>query len=98
MLAFTLGQIREPGIALLLLAALREGSRRRSSGDRRAWAPLVPYLWRAFWRGLRARFLLPIALDDYLWLPIGSVRQRLGIEPWRGSLTPAALPPIAAPA
>jgi ubiquinone biosynthesis protein Coq4 len=93
MLAFTLGQIREPGIALLLGAALCEDAA-RSLARRRFGSPLAPYLWHAFWRGLRARFLLPVALEDYLWLPIGSVRQRLGIEPSQSSLTPAALPPV----
>ena len=95
LLAFTLGQLPQRGIASLLLASVREDVRRNWRDNRRPGSPLIPYLWRAFRHGRRARFLVSIAIEDYFWLPIGSVRQRLGIEPSERPLTHDALPPIA---
>ena len=95
MLGFTLGQRVQPRIAWHLLTAIREDLRVRWKNRRRPWTPLIPYLWRAFRRGRKARFLVPIILEDYLYLPIGTVRQRLGIVPLRRSLSSRALPPIA---
>lgn len=98
LLAFTLGQIRPRGLALLLWTAVREDLRANWRKRRRLWSPLPLYLWRAFRHGRRARFLMAIAIEDYFWLPIGSVRQRLGIEPEPRSLTRDSLPPVAVPA
>jgi hypothetical protein len=97
-LAFTLGQIPQRGIASVLLASVHEDLRQNWRDRRRPWSSLIPYLWRAFWHGRRARFLVSIAIEDYFWLPIGSVRQRLEIEPSECALTRDALPPIAVPA
>ena len=97
MLAFTLGQRVQPRIAWHLLSAVREDLRLCWRRRRRPWTPLIPYLWRAFRRGRKARFLVPIILEDYLYLPIGTVRERLGIVPLRRSLSSRALPPIAVP-
>jgi ubiquinone biosynthesis protein COQ4 len=95
MLAFTLGQRVQPRLAWLLLSAVREELGACWRTRRRLWTPLIPYLWRAFRRGRRARFLVPVVLEDYLYLPIGTVRQRLRIEPLRRSLSSRALPPVA---
>jgi ubiquinone biosynthesis protein COQ4 len=97
MLAFTLGQRVQPRIAWHLLSAIREDLRVCWKNRLGPWTPLIPYLWRAFRRGRKARFLVPIILEDYLYLPIGTVRERLGIVPLRRSLS-RALPPIAVPA
>ena len=79
LLAFTYGQSVARGIPLVLLGVVLEDLASNWRKRRRLWSPLVPYLWRAFRRGRRAHFLLPILVEDYLDLPIGAVRQRLGI-------------------
>ncbi len=98
LLAFTYGQSVARGIPLVLLGVVLEDLASNWRKRRRLWSPLVLYLWRAFRRGRRAHFLLPILVEDYLYLPIGAVRQRLGIVPLGRPLTPEALPPIAAAA
>jgi ubiquinone biosynthesis protein COQ4 len=95
MLAFTLGQRVEPRIAWRLLSAIVEDLRGCWKRGGHPWTPLIPYLWSACWRGRKARFLVPIILEDYLDLPIGTVRQRLGIDPVQRSLSSQALPPVA---
>lgn len=97
MLAFTFGQIPQRGIGRLLVEAVREDLRRTWRQERRIRSPLVPYLWRAFLHGRRARFLLPLQVEELFYLPIGSVRQRLGIVPAERPLSRLAMPPVAVP-
>lgn len=80
MLAFTYGQSGARGVGLQLLRAVVLDVRRSWSERRRPWSPLIPYLWEAYRHGRKADFLVPVMLEDYLYLPIGSVRQRLHIE------------------
>ena len=72
--------------------------RNRWRDERRLGSPLVPYLWRAYRAGRKARFLVPLVLEDEFETPLDELRQRLGIEPLRVSLNAAALPSIATPA
>ena len=60
-------------------------------------SPLVSFMWRAYRAGRRARFLAPLVVEDLLEMPLGEARELLGIEPLRESISPDALPPIAAP-
>ena len=98
LLAFTLGQTRSPRLARVLLRVAGRDLAASFRGRRRPWSPLLRYLWRAWRRGRRARFLLPVAVEDYWILPLDAVRQRLGIEPASGPALRGALPPIAEPA
>lgn len=96
LLAFTYGQSRARGVLLQLLRAVASDVLASWHAHRRPWSPLIPYLWRAARRGRKARFLVPVVLEDYLHLPIGSVRQRFEIEPLEGPFSRDVLPPIAA--
>jgi ubiquinone biosynthesis protein COQ4 len=91
-LAFTLGQGHLRGVGPVLARWLRLAQGRHRAHRN---VPLARYLWRAYRCGRRARFLAPLALEDYFGLPIDSVRQRLRIEPCEESLDADALPPIA---
>jgi ubiquinone biosynthesis protein COQ4 len=72
-LAFTFGQIRNPGVGLIVLAAAVLGSR----GDRFRWQR---YLFRAWRRGRRARWLPAVRYEELLARPLGEVRAALGID------------------
>jgi ubiquinone biosynthesis protein COQ4 len=93
-LAFTLGQGHLRGVAPALAASLKL-ARDRSRDGRSHRVPLARYLWQAYRRGRRARFLAPLELEEYFTLPIDSVRQRLRIDPCEEALDAEALPPIA---
>lgn len=98
LLAFSLGQTGSRGLA----AHLREviwGEIRFAwrTGDPE-WRHRLGYLWHAWRRGRRARLLVAVPLEDYLSLPLDSVRQRLGIDPAAEPYSGHSLPPIAVPA
>jgi ubiquinone biosynthesis protein COQ4 len=73
-LAFTFGQIGNWGIGLIVLAAAVLGPR----GDRFSWQL---YLFKAWRRGRRARWLPGVRYEQLLALPLADVRARLGIDP-----------------
>ena len=97
-LAFTQGQIPNPGVALILLAAIALGPKDLSL----SWPR---YLYRAWRRGRRAALLTSVAYEDLLPLPLKEVRTRLQIQPAsqahpegiiianRGDAEPFAVPP-----
>ncbi len=97
-LAFSVGQMGTRGFAYILLAVVWESVRTHWREERRPWSPLIPYLWRAWRAGRRARFLPPLRLEDDFPRPLDEVRRRLGIEPLRAAHSPEALPPVAPPA
>jgi len=71
LLAFSGVQIRNPGIALIVLTALL-----------RARDPkLLRMVWRALESGARAEWLPPVEWEGLLELPLEEVRRRLRIEP-----------------
>ena len=72
-LAFTFGQIGNYGIGLIVLAAAAIGPR----SDRFYWQR---YLFRAWRRGRRARWLPAVRYEKLLALPLAEVRTRLGID------------------
>jgi ubiquinone biosynthesis protein COQ4 len=98
LLAFTLGQTGAPGIKRILARVLAREVEDGWRHGHRIRSPLIQYLMRAWNRGRRARLLVPIDVEDYLILPLDSVRQRLAIDPVEEPLTPDALPPISVPA
>lgn len=71
-LAFTYGQIGNPGIGLIVLAAAL-------LGPRSAWFHWQRYLFRAWRRGRRACWLPAVRYEDLLVLPLAEVRRRLGM-------------------
>jgi ubiquinone biosynthesis protein COQ4 len=73
-LAFTYGQIGNPGIGLIVLAAALLGPQ----GERFHWQR---YLFGAWRRGRRASWLPAVRYEDLLALPLAEVRARLGIDP-----------------
>ncbi len=73
-LAFTYGQIGNPGIGLIVLAAAALGPR----SDGFHWQR---YLLRAWRRGRQARFLPAVRYEELLALPLADVRAMLGIDP-----------------
>ena len=73
-LAFTWGQIRDPGIGVIVFAAAAIGPKR----PRLAWQR---YLMRAWQRGRRAAWLPVVRFEDELPRPLAEVRRRLGIAP-----------------
>ena len=73
-LAFNLGQIASPGIALIVVAGAAVGPK-----DLRLWWPR--YLYRAWRRGHRAVNLTVARYERLLPLPLDEVRQSLRIEP-----------------
>ena len=85
------------GIGYILSTVLRRSLREAWRQGRLA-PPLVGYMWRAYRAGRRARFLLPLHLEELFPLPLDQVRVMLGIEPLPEAIAPDALPPIAVPA
>jgi ubiquinone biosynthesis protein COQ4 len=73
-LAFTLGQIGNPGVALIVLAAAVLGP----TTERFEWQR---YLFAAWRRGRRAAWLPAARYEELLALPLAEVRARLGLEP-----------------
>jgi ubiquinone biosynthesis protein COQ4 len=72
-LAFTYGQIGNPGIGIIVIAAALLGPR----GE---WGSWQRYLLRAWRRGRRAAWLPAVRYEQLLALPLAEVRSRLGIE------------------
>lgn len=97
-LAFSFGQSRSRGIGFLLGVVLWRSIVESWRTSRRPWSPLVPYLWRGYRAGRRAAFLVPLQLEELFPLPLGGVRDLLGVEPLKRSFGEEALPPIAVPA
>jgi ubiquinone biosynthesis protein COQ4 len=97
-LGFTYAQTRSPGIGFIVATVLARSVREAWRQRRVPWSPLAGYLWRAWRRGRRARFLAPLVLEDLLPLPLPQVRALLAIEPLERPFAPGTLPPIAAPA
>lgn len=97
LLAFSLGQTGATGIAGHLRGVLRDEIRFAWRTGDREWRHRIGYLWHAWRRGRRARFLVPVELEDYFSLPLDAVRQRLKIEPSARAYSGHSLPPIAAP-
>ncbi len=95
-LAFSYGQSHSRGVGFILASIIFRSAREQWRERGRLVSPLIPYLWRGYRRGRRSRFLPPLILEDYLSLPIDSVRQLLEIEPLQRSFNAEALPPIAA--
>jgi len=73
-LAFSLAQVRNPGIALIVLAAIVIGPK----DVRLSWPR---YLYRAWRRGRRAVLLSVVPYEELLPLPLEDVRRRLHIQP-----------------
>lgn len=73
-LAFTLGQVWNPGVAFIVLAGAVLGPK----GITFAWPR---YLFRAWRRGRRAQLLTVARYERLLPLPLEEVRRQLGIEP-----------------
>jgi ubiquinone biosynthesis protein COQ4 len=73
-LAFTYGQIGNPGVGLIVLAAALIGSREN-------WFEWQRYLFRAWRRGRKATWLPAARYEELLALPLADVRARLGIAP-----------------
>jgi len=73
-LAFTLGQVWNVGIAVIVVAAMVLGPKDASFHWQR-------YLYQAWQRGRRARLLSAAAYESLLPLPLEDVRRQLGIEP-----------------
>ena len=71
-LAFTTAQTRNPGIAYLVLAILRRAGYRSELGR---------LVRRAFWRGVRATWLIDQDWERLLAEPIDELRERLRIGP-----------------
>ena len=84
LLAFSAAQTRAPALSAHLREAVRRELRFAWRTGDSTWPHRLVALWRAWRRGRRARFLVPVALEDDFILPIDSVRQRLGIQPARG--------------
>ncbi|HEY6879454.1 MAG TPA: Coq4 family protein [Polyangiales bacterium] len=78
LLAFTAAQLRNPGIGVLVFAAL-------ASSRELAFSKVIT---SAFRRGLRATWLPPVRWETLLPLPLDEVRALLGIEPY--AVDPAA--------
>jgi ubiquinone biosynthesis protein COQ4 len=97
-LAFSFGQTGSRGIGFVVGMVLWRSILENWRTSRRPWSALVPYLWRGYRIGRRARFLPPVILEELLPLSLESVRTLLRIEPLAQSFTPESLPPIAAPA
>ena len=93
-LAFGWAQMHSYGIGYILGTVLWRSLREAWRQGRLA-SPLVGYMWRAYRAGRRARFLLPVHLEELFPLPLDQARTMLGIEPLREAIAPDALPPIA---
>ena len=73
LLAFNVAQLRNPGIAVLVIAAL-------ARYHELAFSRVIT---RAFMHGLRASWLPPAPWESLLPLPVDEVRARLRIDPQR---------------
>jgi ubiquinone biosynthesis protein COQ4 len=73
-LAFTLGQMWNPGIASIVLAGAVIGPKDATLGWQR-------YLFKAWRRGRRGARLTSVPYEELLALPLSEVRRRLGIQP-----------------
>jgi ubiquinone biosynthesis protein COQ4 len=73
-LAFTYGQIGNPGVGLIVLAAAL-------LGPREDWFGWQRYLFRAWRRGRKATWLPAARYEELLAQPLAEVRTRLGIAP-----------------
>jgi ubiquinone biosynthesis protein COQ4 len=73
-LAFTLGQVWNPGIALIVVAGALLGPKEPTCYWQR-------YLFSAWRRGRKASLLTAAAYERLLPLPLSDVRRQLGIEP-----------------
>lgn len=73
-LAFTLGQVWNPGIALIVVASALLGPKEPTCYWQR-------YLFRAWRRGRRASLLTTAAYEQLLPLPLADVRRQLRIRP-----------------
>jgi len=71
-LAFTLAQIRNPGVGLIVVAAA-------ILGPRSEWFHWQRYLFRAWLRGRRAAWLPAVRYEELLASPLAKVRARLRI-------------------
>ena len=71
LLAFTGMQVRNPGIAVIVLTALLQARDPR----------LAQLIWRGIASGARAEWLPPVEWESLLPLPLDEVRRRLRIEP-----------------
>ncbi len=95
-LAFGWAQMHSLGIGYLLGTILMRSTRSTWS-EGKLVSPLLPFMWRAYRAGRRARFLAPLVLEDLFEMPLDEARGLLGVEPLRESISAEALPPIAAP-
>ena len=73
-LAFTLGQVWNPGIALIVIAGAALGPKEPTL----AWPR---YLFKAYRRGRKAALLTAAPYEKLLALPLDEVRRRFGIQP-----------------
>jgi ubiquinone biosynthesis protein COQ4 len=71
LLAFSYGQTRNPGVALIVLAGLLKA---------RDFS-LAKMAWRAYRNGARSQWLPIVQWESLLSLPLDEVRARLGVEP-----------------
>ncbi len=98
LLAFSLGQTGSREVAAQLQNVVRDEIRFAWRTGDPEWRHLLGYLWHAWRRGRRARLLVAVPLEDYLSLPLDSVRQRLEIDPVDQAYSGHSLPPISVPA
>lgn len=96
-LTFGWAQMHSYGIGYILGTVLWR-SLRDAWRQGQLTSPLLAYMWRAYRAGRRARFLLPVRLEELFPLPLEEVRATLGIEPLREGIAADALSPIAVPA
>ncbi len=94
MLAFSVGQTATRGFVFILSNVAWRAVCNRWRDDRRLGSPLLPYLWRAYRAGRRARYLPALVLEERFGISLADVRRELGIEPLTASFHPGALPPI----
>jgi len=73
LLAFTVAQTRNPGLALIVVAGTLKIA--RASGDRRIFSAA----WSAFRAGRRAAWLPAVDWERLLGLPLEAVRAELGV-------------------
>jgi ubiquinone biosynthesis protein COQ4 len=73
-LAFTLGQIWNPGIAFIVLAGALIGPKGATLGWQR-------YLFKAWRRGRKGTRLTSVPYEELLALPLEEVRRQLGVQP-----------------
>ena len=96
-LSFSLGQFRSNAFAFIVGNILWRSSIDHWRNRRGLVAPLLPYLYRAFRAGLRAKPLVPLVLEERFPRPLDEVRRELQIDPLRAPFAPEGMPPIGAP-